>query len=89
MLDQSHQDVEVRVYVDENCQLSVEKIEIIKILPADFVFVNVSHEKDLKWSSVLYRSWEKLVYPKSDFYWLCHSWLLKSDQQFNLLLIIN
>ena len=68
MLDQPHQNVEVRVYVDENCQLSVEKIEIIKIVPADFAFVNVSHEKDLKWSSVLYRSWEKFVYPKREFY---------------------
>lgn len=68
MLDQPHQDVEVRVYVDENCQLSVEKLEIFKIVPADFACVNVSHEKDLKWSSVLYQSWEKFVYPKSDFY---------------------
>lgn len=68
MLDQAHQDVEVRVYVDANCQLSVDRIEIIKILPTDFAFVNVSHEKDLKWSSVLYRSWEKFVYPKRSFY---------------------
>lgn len=68
LCDREYDNVELRVYIDSFCKLSIDLIEIHRVLTDDFAMVNVSHKKDLEWSGLLLQTWDKFVSIKTACY---------------------